>query len=119
MPVWSRLVLLSAMTMACGPKARVEPPAPRPLTSATSTGPGSAPAGAMTLDGKGLYDLHCASCHGGLEQSTAARANAGAIQTAMQNIPEMQGLPEFPDEQVDSLVTALSRIPPGKAKGKP
>jgi mono/diheme cytochrome c family protein len=73
----------------------------------------------MNLDGKGLYDHYCASCHGGLEQSTAARANAGSIQTALQDIPEMQGLPDLPEEQVNSLATALSKVPPGKAKGKP
>jgi hypothetical protein len=54
-----------------------------------------------------------------LEQSSAARANAAAIQTAMLNVPEMQSLPELPDEQVKSVATALSKIPPGKAKGKP
>lgn len=105
MPVWTRILLLSAMITACGPKARVEPPAPKPLTRAGST---TGPAPTMTLDGKGLYDNYCASCHGGLEQSTATRANAGSIQAALQNIPEMQGLPELPDEQVNSLALALS-----------
>ena len=121
MPVWNRILLLSVMTLGCGPKARVEPPAPAPLTSNSSTpaAPGNAPAGNMALDGKVLYDQYCASCHGGLEQSTAARANAVAIETALQNIPEMQGLPELPDEQVTSLVTALSKVPPGKSRGKP
>ena len=120
MPVWMRFLLLSAMSVSCGPKARVEPPAPAPLSRPSSTsGTGNATAGTMALDGKGLYDRHCASCHGGLEQSSAARANAVAIETALQNIPEMQGLPDLPQEQVNALVTALSKIPPGKSKGKP
>ncbi len=123
MPAWIRYVLLSSLVMACGSKKRVEPPAPLPLTSASQSSQnqsGEIPQGSgMALDGKVLYDDLCASCHGGLDQSTAARANAELIQSAMTNIAEMQGLPELKDEQVNSLVTALGKTPPGKGKNKP
>lgn len=123
MLAWIRFLVLSSIVMACGSKKRVEPPAPAPLASTTSSNSGSSQAptqnGGMALDGKGLYDNLCASCHGGLEQSSAARANVDTIQTAMLNIPEMQGLPELKDEQVDALATALSKVPPGKARNKP
>lgn len=118
MPAWILCFLLSAMVLACGSKKRVEPPAPAPLATVPYPSGSNPQSGNMALDGKGLYDHYCAACHGGLEQSSAARANAAAIHTAMMNIPEMQGLPELQDEQVNSLATALSKIPPGKAKGK-
>ncbi len=123
MPAWIRCLLVSSMVMACGSKKRVEPPAPAPLASTSQSSQnqsGQIPQGSgMALDGKVLYDDLCASCHGGLEQSTAARANAELIQSAMTNIAEMQDLPELKDEQVNSLVTVLGKTPPGKGKNKP
>lgn len=120
MPAWIPCLLLSTLVMACGSKKRVEPPAPAPFASTSQNQSSQNPQGTgMALDGKVLYEDLCASCHGGLEQSSAARANAASIQAAMQNIPEMQGLPELKDEQVDSLVNALGKTPPGKARNKP
>lgn len=120
MPAWIRFLVLSSIVMACGSKKRVEPPAPAPLAS-TSQSPGNqdSQSGGMALDGKGLYANLCASCHGVLEQSSAARANVASIQTALLDIPEMQDLPELKDEQVEALANVLSKIPPGKGRNKP
>jgi cytochrome c5 len=112
--------LLSCLVLACGSKKRPEPPVPVPFASTSQSPDGTAsPNGDLTLEGKDLYENLCASCHGGLEQSSAARASTESIQTAILNIPEMQTLPLLKDDQVNSLASALSKIPPGKAKGKP
>lgn len=118
MPAWIRFLVIGSIVVACGSKKRVEPPAP---LASNSPNPGrqDPQSDGLTLDGKGLYDDLCASCHGGLEQSSAARANAASIQTAMLNIPEMQGLPDLKEEQVESLAGVLSKIPPGKGRNKP
>jgi mono/diheme cytochrome c family protein len=122
MPAWIAALLLCVLAGACGPKKRVEPPAPK-AAPVFSSGAGPAESGTqsdeLALDGKVLYEDLCASCHGALEQSSAARASANAIRSAMLEIPEMQALPELNDEKVESLRNALGKIPPGKAKGKP
>lgn len=123
MPARILCLMLSSLILACGSKPRAEPPAPLPQSSPVerSQDPSvSDPAtGELLLDGKVLYDLNCATCHGPLEQSSAARASTPAIQTALQNILEMQSLPALQEKQLDSLAQAMSRIPPGKSKGKP
>jgi len=124
MQVTIMVFLLCYLMIGCGPflgqKRPSEPIAPAPLpavsdprTAETATGNGE-----MALDGKGLYEKHCASCHGVLNESTASRSSFDSIQSALLNIPEMQNLPALEDDQVTALATALSKTPPGKSKGK-
>ncbi|HYX31715.1 MAG TPA: cytochrome c [Oligoflexus sp.] len=112
------IVVFGYVAAACGPligqQSRVEPKAPIPVVR-----PVASQDNAISLDGKGLYEKLCASCHGTLSLSTAARASFDAIQNALLDIPNMQSLPELNDEQVNSIVSALSKIPPGKGRSKP
>lgn len=117
-------VLICFLTIACGPfggPRRPEPIAPRPVSGVGSSQDGSSARNReIALDGRGLYEKLCASCHRALEQSEIARASFESIRAALLNVPDMLSLPDLTNDQVNALVAVVSKIPPGKAnKTKP
>jgi|GEM_PF-5058935 len=114
--------LLCYLMAACGPflgqKRSGEPIAPGALPAESAPREAETVNGNMALDGKSLYEKHCVSCHGSLDQSSASRSSFDSIQGALLNIQEMQALPALDDNQITALVAALSKTPPGRSKGK-
>ncbi|MDQ3231557.1 MAG: cytochrome c [Pseudobdellovibrionaceae bacterium] len=73
---------------------------------------------AMALSGKDLYAKLCASCHQDLDQSTLSRTSLVTLKAAIASVPEMAGLKDTSEKDLEALVAALSTLSPGKGKGK-
>jgi cytochrome c5 len=74
---------------------------------------------AMALTGKDLYAKLCANCHGKFEESTVGKTPLNKVNMAIASVPDMAGLQDIKDADLEAIVMALSELPPGKAKGKP
>jgi mono/diheme cytochrome c family protein len=74
---------------------------------------------AMALTGKDLYAKLCASCHGKFEESEIGKTQLNKINTAIASVPDMAGLKDTKEADLEAIVAALSELPPGKGKGKP
>ncbi|HYX32589.1 MAG TPA: hypothetical protein VE954_05715 [Oligoflexus sp.] len=73
---------------------------------------------AMALSGKDLYAKLCASCHQDLAQSNLSRTSLAALKAAIAAVPEMAGLKDTSEKDLEALAAALSTLSPGKGKGK-
>lgn len=135
----SMIGCLSMMLMSCGllkseSKGRPE----RDLTSEQQPGTGDVVADegepaakppvdpnappvdpAMALTGKDLYAKLCAGCHGKFEESEIGKTQLNKITMAIATVPDMAGLKDTKEADLEALVAALSELPPGKGKGKP
>lgn len=63
------------------------------------------------LDGLALYNTNCQTCHGAISTSTVDQKNAQAIQNAIANQPQMQGityLKQLNANQISAIAYALN-----------
>lgn len=74
---------------------------------------------AMALTGKDLYAKLCASCHGKFEESDIGKTPMNKLKMAIANVPDMAGLKDTKEADLEAIIAALSELPPGKGKGKP
>jgi mono/diheme cytochrome c family protein len=74
---------------------------------------------AMALTGKDLFAKLCASCHGKFEESTIGKTPLNKVTMAIATVPDMEGLKDTKEADLEAIVAALSELPPGKGKGKP
>ncbi|HET9236283.1 MAG TPA: hypothetical protein VFO10_03470 [Oligoflexus sp.] len=74
---------------------------------------------AMALTGKDLYAKLCASCHGKFEESEIGKTQMNKLNMAIASVPDMAGLKDTKEVDLEAIVAALSELPPGKGKGKP
>ena len=122
---------LAFVAQGCGAfkkdhRSSSEPAAPTPAVSANDEGIlGDAPAPAdkaagaeATLDGKGLYGKLCAACHAPLEQNDIGKTSLAAIQKAIIEVKDMNGLKATSEPDLTAIAEALNKISPGKGKGK-
>ncbi len=58
--------------------------------------------------GAALYAQYCSSCHGDLAVSTRRGHTAAQIQTAIANVPVMQGLSVLTAQQIQDIAAALA-----------
>lgn len=73
---------------------------------------------AMALTGRDLYAKICANCHGKFEESTVGKTQLNKINMAIASVPDMAGLKDTKEADLEAIVMALSELPPGKGKGK-
>lgn len=73
---------------------------------------------AMALTGKDLYAKLCASCHGKFDASDVGKTQLNKLNMAIANVPDMAGLKDTPEADLEAVVAALSELAPGKGKGK-
>ncbi|WP_141736317.1 c-type cytochrome [Oligoflexus tunisiensis] len=71
---------------------------------------------AMALTGKDLYAKLCAGCHQDFEESTLGKTSMGRLKAAIEKEPDMAGLKDLSEADLEALVAALSELPPGKGK---
>lgn len=74
---------------------------------------------AMALTGKDLYGKLCAACHGKFEESEIGKTPLNKITMAIATVPDMEGLKDTKEADLEAIFAALSELPPGKGKGKP
>jgi mono/diheme cytochrome c family protein len=73
---------------------------------------------AMALTGKDLYAKLCANCHGKFEESEVGKTPLNRLKTAIESVPDMAGLKDSKEEDLEAIVIALKELPPAKG-GKP
>jgi hypothetical protein len=73
---------------------------------------------AMALTGKDLYAKLCANCHGKFEESEVGKTPLNRIKMSIETVPDMAGLKDTKEEDLEAIVMALRELPPGKGKGK-
>ena len=66
-----------------------------------------------------LYETLCASCHGKFEESEIGKTQMNKLNMAIASVPDMAGLKDTKEVDLEAIVAALSELPPGKGKGKP
>jgi hypothetical protein len=73
---------------------------------------------AMALAGKDLYAKLCATCHQDLAKSDIGKTPLAKLRDAVATVPDMAGLKDTSDKDLEAITAALSDIAPGKGKGK-
>ncbi len=66
------------------------------------------PASGNAQTGAALYAQYCSSCHDDLAVSTRRGRTAAQIQTAIANVPAMQGLSGLTAQQIQDIAAALA-----------
>lgn len=72
---------------------------------------------AMALTGKDLYAKLCANCHGKFEESEVGKTPLNRLKQSIEAVPDMAGLKDTKEADLEAIVMALKELPP--AKGKP
>jgi hypothetical protein len=73
---------------------------------------------AMALTGKDLYGKLCANCHGKFEESEVGKTPLNRLKMSIETVPDMAGLKDTKEEDLQAIIMALRELPPAKGKGK-
>lgn len=73
---------------------------------------------AMALTGKDLYAKLCANCHGKFEESEVGKTPLNRLKQSIEAVPDMAGLKDTKEADLEAIVLALKELPPAKGKAE-